>query len=85
MTFDFEAVVIGAGAVGLACGYALARRGLEIAVLESAPAIATRLLRNADMAVTEIRCDHPSPAVGDLTRLPVDKTAFRPRELLRES
>jgi L-2-hydroxyglutarate oxidase LhgO len=39
MAFDFDAVVVGAGAVGLACGYALARRGLEIAVLESAPAI----------------------------------------------
>ena len=27
--------------------------------VESAPAIATRLLRNADMAVTETRCDDP--------------------------
>ncbi|PIB90728.1 NAD(P)/FAD-dependent oxidoreductase [Caulobacter sp. FWC2] len=33
--FDFDAVVVGAGAVGLACGYALARRGLIVAVLES--------------------------------------------------
>lgn len=32
--FDFDAVVVGAGAVGLACGYALARRGLVAAVLE---------------------------------------------------
>lgn len=32
---DFEAVIVGAGAVGLACGYALARRGLGVAVLES--------------------------------------------------
>jgi len=32
--FDFDAVVVGAGAVGLACGYALARRGLVVAVLE---------------------------------------------------
>ena len=32
--FDFDAVVVGAGAVGLACGYALARRGLTVAVLE---------------------------------------------------
>ena len=31
---DFDAVIIGAGAVGLACGYALAKRGLEVAVLE---------------------------------------------------
>ena len=33
--FDFDAVVVGAGAVGLACGYALARRGLIVAVLEA--------------------------------------------------
>ena len=32
--FDFDAVVVGAGAVGLACGHALARRGLVVAVLE---------------------------------------------------
>src|SRR5437764_15160360 len=37
--FDFEAVVVGAGAVGLACGYALARRGLTVAVLEQDAAI----------------------------------------------
>jgi L-2-hydroxyglutarate oxidase LhgO len=37
--FDFDAVVVGAGAVGLACGYALARRGLSVAVLEQARAI----------------------------------------------
>lgn len=33
--FDFDAVVVGAGAVGLACGYGLGRRGLTVAVLES--------------------------------------------------
>lgn len=32
--FDFDAVVVGAGAVGLACGYALARRGRSVAVVE---------------------------------------------------
>ena len=37
--FDFDAVVVGAGAVGLACGYALARRGLIVAVLEAGPII----------------------------------------------
>jgi L-2-hydroxyglutarate oxidase LhgO len=37
--FDFDAVVVGAGAVGLACGYALARRGLVTAVLEQEAAI----------------------------------------------
>ncbi|MBI1200440.1 MAG: FAD-dependent oxidoreductase [Phenylobacterium sp.] len=37
--FDFDAVVVGAGAVGLACGYALARRGLTVAVLEREAAI----------------------------------------------
>lgn len=33
--FDFDAVVVGAGAVGLACGYALVQRGLAVAVLEA--------------------------------------------------
>ncbi len=37
--FDFDACVVGAGAVGLACGYALAQRGLSVAVLEREPAI----------------------------------------------
>jgi L-2-hydroxyglutarate oxidase LhgO len=37
--FDFDAVVVGAGAVGLACGYALSRRGLTVAVLEAEAAI----------------------------------------------
>ena len=31
---DFDACIIGAGAVGLACGYALARRGVNVLVLE---------------------------------------------------
>jgi L-2-hydroxyglutarate oxidase LhgO len=39
MDFDFDAAVVGAGAVGLACGYALSRRGLEVLVLEAGPAI----------------------------------------------
>jgi L-2-hydroxyglutarate oxidase LhgO len=37
--FDFDAVVVGAGAVGLACGYALAKRGLSVAMLEAQSAI----------------------------------------------
>ena len=32
--FDFDAAVVGAGAVGLACGFALAKRGLSVVVLE---------------------------------------------------
>lgn len=31
---DFDAVIVGAGAVGLACAYALARRGQSVVVLE---------------------------------------------------
>jgi L-2-hydroxyglutarate oxidase LhgO len=34
MSTDFDAIVVGAGAVGLACGYALARQGHSVAVLE---------------------------------------------------
>src|SRR3954469_10059712 len=37
--FDFDAVVVGAGVVGLGCGYALSRRGLVTAVLEADAAI----------------------------------------------
>jgi L-2-hydroxyglutarate oxidase LhgO len=37
--FDFDACVVGAGAVGLACGYGLARRGLSVVVLERERAI----------------------------------------------
>ena len=37
--FDFDATVVGAGAVGLACGRALAKRGLSVLVLESEPHI----------------------------------------------
>jgi L-2-hydroxyglutarate oxidase LhgO len=37
--FDFDALVVGAGAVGLACGYALAQRGLTVVVLEQDAAI----------------------------------------------
>ena len=37
--FDFDALVVGAGAVGLACGYALAQRGLSVVVIEKERAI----------------------------------------------
>src|ERR1700743_1459686 len=37
--FDFDACVVGAGAVGLACGYALAKRELSVVVLEKEGAI----------------------------------------------
>lgn len=37
--FDFDATVVGAGAVGLACGRALATRGLTVLVLEQDAAI----------------------------------------------
>ena len=41
-TFDADAVVIGAGAVGLSCARALALKGREVLVLEAAGAIATQ-------------------------------------------
>ncbi|MBL0090628.1 MAG: NAD(P)/FAD-dependent oxidoreductase [Ideonella sp.] len=34
MSTDFDVIVVGAGAVGLACGYALARDGKSVAVVE---------------------------------------------------
>jgi len=37
--FDFDAVVVGAGAVGLACAYALACKGFQVGVLEADAAI----------------------------------------------
>ncbi len=37
--FDFDAVVVGAGAVGLACGRTLSKRGLSVLVLEKEPHI----------------------------------------------
>ena len=47
--FDFDALVVGAGAVGLACGYALTRRGLTVAVLEPDVAIGQGVsLRNSE-------------------------------------
>jgi L-2-hydroxyglutarate oxidase LhgO len=36
---DFDACVVGAGAVGLACGFALCSRGLDVVVLETERAI----------------------------------------------
>ena len=36
---DFDAAVVGAGAVGLAVGYALALRGLSVVILEAASGI----------------------------------------------
>jgi L-2-hydroxyglutarate oxidase LhgO len=39
MEFDFDAAVVGAGAVGLACGYAFSKRGLSVVVLEANGAI----------------------------------------------
>lgn len=39
MQYDFDAAVVGAGAVGLACGYSLASRGLSVVVLEKERAI----------------------------------------------
>jgi AraC family transcriptional regulator len=43
-------------------GYGL-RLGVRLRV-ENAPAIVTRMLNKADIAVTEIRCDDPLPAMS---------------------
>ncbi len=39
MDFDFDATVVGAGAVGLACGFALAKAGQSVLVIEKERAI----------------------------------------------
>jgi AraC family transcriptional regulator len=44
---------------------AYGRRLGEAVRVENAPAIVTRALRTADMAVTEIRCDNPLPQMSD--------------------
>jgi L-2-hydroxyglutarate oxidase LhgO len=50
-SFDFDACVVGAGAVGLACGFALAKRGLSVVVLEKERAIGQGVSsRNSEVA-----------------------------------
>ncbi|MBI3439952.1 MAG: NAD(P)/FAD-dependent oxidoreductase [Proteobacteria bacterium] len=47
---DFDVVVVGAGAVGLACGYALARQGRSLAVLEREDVIGSGIsARNSEV------------------------------------
>src|SRR5271154_3849545 len=49
--FDFDTCVVGAGAVGLACGFALAKRGLTVVVLEKERAIGQGVSsRNSEVA-----------------------------------
>jgi AraC family transcriptional regulator len=50
--------------------------------VENAPAIVTRALRTADMAVTEIRCDHPLPEMSSPIR---QEDAFLVALYLRDS
>jgi L-2-hydroxyglutarate oxidase LhgO len=47
---DFDVAIVGAGAVGLACGYALAKRGKSVVVLEREAAIGTGVsARNSEV------------------------------------
>ncbi len=47
---DFDTAIIGAGAVGLACGYALARRGQVVVVVEKAALIGSGIsARNSEV------------------------------------
>ena len=48
------------GMISEAYGHRLGER----ARVENAPAIVSRALRNADMAVTEVRCDNPRPGLS---------------------
>jgi L-2-hydroxyglutarate oxidase LhgO len=56
-----DAVVVGAGVVGLACARALTMAGREVLVLESAATIGTETSsRNSEVASAA----HPAPAAG---------------------
>ncbi|MEZ6023838.1 MAG: FAD-dependent oxidoreductase [Hyphomonadaceae bacterium] len=47
---DFDAAIVGAGAVGLACAFALARRGASVVVLEREPRIGSGIsARNSEV------------------------------------
>lgn len=47
---DFDVTIVGAGAVGLACGYALAKRGKTVVVLEREPRIGSGIsARNSEV------------------------------------
>jgi AraC family transcriptional regulator len=51
--------------------------------VENAPAIVTRALRNADMAVTEVRCDNPLPKMsGSIQQEDAFLVGLNLRELL---
>jgi AraC family transcriptional regulator len=55
--------------------------------IENAPAIVTRALRTADVAVTEIRCDNPLPEMSrpiqreDAFAVTLNADALRPLDL----
>src|SRR5690349_17229422 len=50
MSADFDVVIVGAGAVGLACAYALAKRGDSVLVLEREPRIGSGVsARNSEV------------------------------------
>ena len=47
---DFDVVIVGAGAVGLACGYAMSKRGRNVAVLERETVIGSGIsARNSEV------------------------------------
>jgi L-2-hydroxyglutarate oxidase LhgO len=60
-SFDIDTIVIGAGAVGLACGAAAARRGHDVLVAESASTIGTGTSsRNSEVIHAGIYYPHGS-------------------------
>lgn len=48
--FDSKVLVVGAGAAGLAAGFALARRGVEFEILEASSRLGGRMKRSSDFA-----------------------------------
>ena len=59
-----KTVVVGAGAVGLACAYALARRGLEVTVIDKGEPGAACSRGNAGWIVPSLSAPIPEPGLG---------------------
>ncbi|MEM7048636.1 MAG: NAD(P)/FAD-dependent oxidoreductase [Acidobacteriota bacterium] len=82
---DFKVLVIGAGAAGLAAGFALERRGVEFEILEASSRIGGRMKRISDFADFPIDLGaewiHTAPSI--LEELAHDPEAGRKFEVVK--